>query len=173
MMCNYVFDFLKREKAYKGDKVSDKKTIYGFAYDYIGVKEIKGQLHNSVIQKMYHAVIQKFLPDETPWCAAFVGYCLESNGLNSTKKLNARSYLKYGYSISNFDNPKAKLAMKPQAGDIVVLWRDKKDSWKGHVGFYAGVEEENDMIYVLGGNQGDEVNIKRYPISRILDIRRY
>ncbi len=141
-----------------------RNNVYRFAYDHIGIKEIKGALHNSLIQKMYVAVVGKIFRDETPWCAAFVGYCLASLGLDNTGKLNARSYLKYGYSISDVDG-------KPEAGDIVVLWRGDPNSWKGHVGFYAG--SEDDYIYILGGNQNDQVSVAKYPMNRVLDIRRY
>jgi hypothetical protein len=55
---------------------------------------------------------------------------------------------------------------KPQLGDIVVFWREKKDSWKGHVGFY--INETNTHINVLGGNQNNMVCIKPYPKSRLL-----
>lgn len=40
----------------------------------------------------------------------------------------------------------------------------------GHVGFFAGYEMGT--IYLLGGNQGDSVNVSPYPKSRLLGIRR-
>ncbi|MCL2915995.1 hypothetical protein L2725_19835 [Shewanella corallii] len=40
----------------------------------------------------------------------------------------------------------------------------------GHVGFFAGFDG-NDVL-VLGGNQSDEVNVGRYPASKLLGIRR-
>jgi hypothetical protein len=46
----------------------------------------------------------------------------------------------------------------------------------GHVGFYAGCDEcdsyDNGKIYLLGGNQNDEVNLRSYPVDRVLGIRR-
>lgn len=91
-------------------------------------------------------------------CAAFTGYCLEKAGIESTKKLNARSYLDWGNTTKT-----------PRIGDVVVFWRGKKDGWQGHVGFF--VRAKGDSIYVLGGNQSDMVNIQAYPKSRLLGYR--
>ena len=59
----------------------------------------------------------------------------------------------------------------PQEGDVVVLWRESRDSWKGHVGFFSGYDDNGD-IKVLGGNQGDSVSIKSYSKNRLLGFRR-
>jgi len=72
-----------------------------------------------------------------------------------TKKLNARSWLNVGKETDS-----------PEQGDIVVLWRGDRDGWKGHVGFYVRESEKN--IYMLGGNQGNRVQIAPYPKSRLL-----
>jgi len=50
----------------------------------------------------------------------------------------------------------------PQRGCILSFWRGSPDSWKGHVGFYAGESEDN--FYVLGGNQNNMVSIA--PLSK-------
>lgn len=150
--------------------MKNREKVYNLAYDIVGIKEISGEIHNSKIVEMYRLVTGKIFGDETPWCAAFVGYCLIKCGLESTGKLNARSYLKYGMQISDSFEPR-RILQFAQAGDIITLWRDSPESWKGHVGFYSGHDDE--YVYVLGGNQNNEVSIKSYPIYRILDIRRY
>lgn len=96
--------------------------------------------------------------DETAWCAAFVGYCLEMVGITSTKKLNARSYLSWG-----------KTAVVPNLGDICVFWRISPTSAYGHVSFF--IKKDGNYIWVLGGNQSDKVCIEKYPISQILGYR--
>lgn len=98
--------------------------------------------------------------DETAWCAAFTGYCLEVAGIKSTHLLNARSYLKFG-----------KETKSPKVGDIVVLWRGSIDAAEGHVGFF--VTKRGGNVYMLGGNQGNEVNISAFPESRVLSYRTY
>ena len=75
-----------------------------------------------------------------------------------TGKLNARSWLDIGMETNN-----------PQPGDVVVLWRESKNSWKGHVGFY--INRVDDEIFILGGNQDNQVKISGYPSSRLLGYR--
>ncbi len=133
---------------------------YEVAEGLVGVKEVRGKKHEPKIQAMFKAAIGSVMSDETPWCAAFVNYCLETAGIKGTGKLNARSFVKYG----------AKALGTYHKGDIVVFWRGSKDSWKGHVGFYAGEDEKN--IIVLGGNQSNQVCFKKYPKSRLLAVRR-
>ena len=55
------------------------------AREYIGVKEIAGTKHNPVIIQMWQRVMLPFKDDETPWCAGFVGSCLERAGIRSTR----------------------------------------------------------------------------------------
>jgi len=134
---------------------------YTVAEGLLGTEEIKGAKHNSKIQQMYKKAVGWIEPDETPWCAAFANYCLETAGIKGTKSLAARSFLKFGASV---------IDLAPVKGDILVFWRGSKNSWKGHVGFYAG-ETETHYI-VLGGNQNNMVCFKEYPKSRLLDRRR-
>ncbi|MDD3412377.1 MAG: TIGR02594 family protein [Lachnospiraceae bacterium] len=136
-----------------------KPKHYQIAEKYIGLKEIEGPKHNETIVNFHKRISGTAHPDETSWCAAFVGCCLLDAGLPSSGSLAARSYQKYG-------DP----ALKPQIGDIVVFTRGNKNSWQGHVGFYAG--EKGDYIMVLGGNQGNQVCVRAYPKSRLLATRR-
>lgn len=133
--------------------------VYNIAKKYIGLKEIAGAKHNPQIVKFFKMVTGHEEPDETSWCAIFCGACLIEAGLKSTGKMNAKSYLTWG---------KSSLANKGM-GDVCIFWRESPESWKGHVGFYAG--EDKDNIFVLGGNQNNQVSIAKYPKSRLLDIR--
>jgi uncharacterized protein (TIGR02594 family) len=96
--------------------------------------------------------------DETPWCAAFVAYCLEKSGMASTRSAAARSY--EGYGLEGTGEP----------GDIAVFWREQPDSHKGHVAFVDHVDEAH--IYCLGGNQYNAVSVRTYPRRRLLGYRR-
>lgn len=124
-----------------------------------GNKEIAGLLHNAEVVKYFKEIGQTWVKDdETAWCAAFVNWCLKKAGLQHTGSLAARSFLSYGVSTK-----------KPLPGDLVVLWRITKNSSYGHVGFF--VREKDDIIYILGGNQGDQVNISMYSKTQLLDYR--
>lgn len=133
------------------------------ASKYIGLEEYPGARHNETVVGFAKAVGHGWVEDdETPWCASFAGAVLAQVGLPHTGKLNARSYLNWGEEV-------ALEYAKP--GDVVVFWRGSPDSWKGHVGFYAG-RDGNGNIQVLGGNQGNKVSKAPYPESRLLGVRR-
>lgn len=101
------------------------------------------------------------MTDDTAWCAAFVGAMLKRCGYPHTGKLTARSYLDWGKPVD---------LSKAEPGDIVVLWRGSPTSWQGHVGFYDRQADGN--VYLLGGNQRDQVNVTGYSIDRVLSVRR-
>lgn len=128
-----------------------------------GIKEIKGNIDNPEVLKYFNEIgfDGNALRDETAWCSAFVNWCCKKTGYSYSGKLNARSWLNIGYKI---ENGKQKL------GDIVVLWREKKSSWKGHVGFF--ISEDKNYIYILGGNQNNQVNIKPYSKLKLLNFIR-
>lgn len=123
-----------------------------------GLREIKGKRHHPKIIQMWQAIGAPFRDDETPWCASFVGYCLEEVGFRSTRSAAARSYTKWR------DGVKLRDAV---GGAIVVYWRGKRNGWSGHVGFVDSVDRSG-RINTLGGNQGNAVNVKPFGRDRLL-----
>lgn len=126
------------------------------------VREFIGSGHNPQVLKYFDATRfegQSWITDETAWCSAFMNWCAEHSGLEKSGELNARSWLEIGEKVE-----------VPQPGDVVILWRESKTSWKGHVGIY--VNEKGSSINVLGGNQNNEVNISPYPKEQLLGYRR-
>ncbi len=139
-----------------------KKTPYEHALSQVGTREIKGARHNpDVVNYFAEAGAPWVHDDETAWCAAFVGAMLKRGGVEGTGALNARSYLDWGVPV--------RLG-EARPGDVIVLWRGSQSSWQGHVGFY--VRQEGDNIVILGGNQGNAVTEARYPVDRLLGVRR-
>ncbi|CAA0145938.1 TIGR02594 family protein [Tenacibaculum maritimum] len=126
-----------------------------------GIKEVAGLKDHPQIVNYFTTLGYdgEKLKDETAWCSAFANWVAKTAGYEYSKKLHARSWLHIGTSTNN-----------PQLGDIVVLWREKPSSWKGHVGFF--IKETNRYVYLLGGNQGNSVSIKAYPKNRVLDYRK-
>lgn len=124
----------------------------------LGQHEIPGAAANPRITRYFrragHPTINN---DETAWCAAFVGACLEDAGIKGTRSLRARSYLEWGAS-----------ADVPTFGAITVLPRGD-DRAQGHVGFLVGTTETH--IYLLGGNQSDAVSVMAFDRSTVLDYR--
>lgn len=134
---------------------------YDLAYKEIGTKEVPGRASNPEIIKYHQATTLMATDDSVPWCAAFVCWCLESSGIKSTRSAAARSFLYWGKEIA-FKNM--------MIGDLIIFKRGNS-SWQGHVAFYTGDSFEK-YIPVLGGNQNDSVNIAKYPIEKIIGIRR-
>jgi uncharacterized protein (TIGR02594 family) len=136
------------------------KNALEIALSEYGVAEIVGNKHTRRILDYFDRVGHEWVQtDETAWCAAFLGFCLEEANIQSSRSLNARSYLDWGQAWED----------DPQLGCVAVFWRSSPDSWMGHVGFY--ITERNGWIYVLGGNQSNQVNIQAYPKSRLLGYR--
>lgn len=126
------------------------------ARKHIGTREIPGPRHEPKILAWFKSICTPwFTTDETPWCAAFVGGCLETVGLKSSRSALAKSYLSWGLPILN-----------PTVGCIVVFSRDGG----GHVGFVVG-RDARDRLMVLGGNQGDAVSIAPFDRARVVGYR--
>lgn len=90
---------------------------------------------------------------KTPWCGTFVGRCLQTAG---------RDIAKHWYRARDWLNTGTRLT-KPAYGCIVVFER----KGGGHVGFVVGQDKAGNLM-VLGGNQGDAVNIKPFAKSRVI-----
>lgn len=137
--------------------------IYDTAKAYEGLKEFPGAKHNPEIVKMFADTGNDWVSDdETPWCAAFVGAVLAQCGIQGTGRLNARSYLKWGKPID---------IRNAERGDVVILSRGKSQT-SGHVAFYDSVATRAGHVRLLGGNQGNAVSVKDFPVANILGVRR-
>ncbi len=130
-----------------------------------GVSEVPGMGNNSRVLEYLNATTNlgpsARSKDETPWCSAFVNWCVSQAGLKGTRSALARSWLEWGIPITT-----------PRRGCIVIFTRNKIF---GHVGFYIG-ETEKDIL-VLGGNQENpqthlyQVSEKYYSKSALLGYR--
>lgn len=126
------------------------------AQRHIGVREIPGPTHAAQILAWWRAIRRGGIKtDEVPWCAAFVGGCLEAVGLVSTRFESAMSYLDWGIKLDT-----------AELGAVAVLQRDGG----GHVGFIVGRDLAGNIM-LLGGNQGDEVSIRAFSTRRVVGYR--
>ena len=129
--------------------------------------------------------------DEVPWCSAFVSFVCELLGLERPEllkydraqrqshgqgPLQARTWLRVGAQV--------QLVKATRGYDVVVFARGgggRSGAGRGapdhtvidapgHVGFYAG--HRDGLVQCLGGNQSDTISHARYPVSRLLGIRR-
>lgn len=123
---------------------------------HIGLKEIPGAKHEPKILAWWKAIKRGGIKsDEVPWCAAFVGGCLEAVGIVSSRYESARSYMTWGKAIP-----------APLPGCVVVFYRDGG----GHVAFVVGVDKSGNLM-CLGGNQGNAVTIAAFSRDRAIGYR--
>ena len=152
-------------------KISKDKTKYlsGIAeYNPEGNKAIRGMFKNAL------GADPDWNPTEVAWCATFVSQVLSDLGADPLRskdrydRVRADKYRNYGSPV-DMDNL--------TEGDLIVFDFDG-DGRGDHVTFYVGDREESNKnpdfpyISVLGGNQGDAVNIREYPKDTILATRR-
>lgn len=139
------------------------KEVLIKAASQLGVKEAPGAKDNpQVVEYHKYSTLKNLvgLADSVPWCTSFVCWVLEKVGMGSTNSTAARSFLKWGVSTFHDALP----------GDVIVFWRGSKNGWQGHVGILLA--KKGNLLYVLGGNQADSVNISSYTDAKLLDIRR-
>lgn len=130
------------------------------AMQYYGQAAIPGGKSNPVVigffQKAGHYEIKD---DDIPWCSAFMNTIAQQAGAPSSGSLMARSWLEIGKKVDS-----------PKFGDVVIFWRDKPDGVLAHVGLVVAAIGEK--LWVLGGNQNNEVRVSMYTKERVLGYRR-
>lgn len=140
--------------------LTPRAAMYLKASEYIGLTEMPGEQHNPQILTFFQDIGHNWVQDdETHWCAAFIDWVALKCGCERSFKLDAKSWLKVGTLIEI-----------PELGDLVIFWREDPDSWKGHVGLWAGWNKKH--IWSLGGNQNGQVNVSSYPRIRLEGFRR-
>ena len=128
-------------------------------WDQVGVAEwTRPGQSNPVIEAYHDSVADDDIPDDVAWCSSCVNWLIEQAGIRGTDSRSARSWLEWGIVMPT-----------PAYGCVCVLWRDSVDSWKGHVGIFLGYI--GDDVLLWGGNQRNEVSVRRYPESRVLGYR--
>jgi len=123
-----------------------------------GAGQWKETGNNPNIQALYGNVgFPNVRGDSTAWCAAFTGSILKQNCFKFNKSLAAGSYTGYG-------NPVPGGISNAQKGDIVVF---NRVGGTGHVAFYYGPGPSPGTIYVVGGNQHDNITKSLRHVSEL------
>lgn len=122
----------------------------------IGVREVPGKGDSPVIQRWLRGLRAWWSDDATPWCGVFVAAMLQPDGYRLPQHwYRARAWIDWGQRLQ-----------QPVLGCIAVFERQGG----GHVGFVVGVDERGRLM-ILGGNQGDAVNIRPFERARVLAYR--
>lgn len=120
----------------------------------VGTREIVGYENDKRVLE-YHKVSGGFSNDEVPWCGSFVNWVMKQAGFSQTVEYPARAK-----SWLDFGNRSA-----PTIGALAI----KSRTGGGHVGFVLAIDKKD--IYLIGGNQSNEVNIRKYKVSDFVDFR--
>ena len=120
----------------------------------IGQKETAGVKVNPRILEYFKA--SKFWGEDdtgakNAWCGSFAAWVLMKHGFTPPKNsFRAKAWLNFGQSLD-----------KPVYGALGIKTR----TGGGHVSFIVGQSTDGAYYYMLGGNQGDAVNVTKYAAS--------
>lgn len=145
--------------------ISDKKSIlkssdlppwFLWTLLEVGVKETpgRGSTQRVLDYRKLAGVALTGDDSDVPWCRILVGAAFRNIGLPIAASALARSI----ESDQNFVRLNG-----PALGAVAVFWRNSPRSGLGHVGFYRA--ETKTHIYVLGGNEGDRVDVAPFPAA--------
>ena len=126
------------------DENNDKSSIEGFLSD----NAINGDISID--------------PSNIPWCSAFINACERSVGNKGTGRLNARSWIGMGTTVT-LDNA--------QRGDIAI-WDFEHDGTHGHVTYIDSIADDQSTVTCLGGNQSNSVKDSTYNAGSLVSIQR-
>lgn len=142
----------------KTKSMEPREKIWLEMIKFHGLKEVPGPVSDPIIIEWFKELGYDWVTDdsETAWCSCCLNIMAKRAGLEYTGKLDARSWMKIGQGKP-----------EPQIGDVVVYWRGQKTGWQGHVGLFAGYNEDKSQIFTLGGNQANMLGIRAYPVSAV------
>ena len=149
-------------------------TLFDRASRFIGVQEFSGALDHPLIMawlKLTGADTWTGWPehDEVPWCSAALNSWAWDLRLPRSKSLTARSWLGVGRPIGIGEATPKNDAVILKGGGGNQPGPEVLDA-PGHVGVFA--RREGKRIWLLGGNQGNQVSIAPFPEDRLLGVRR-
>jgi len=126
-----------------------------------GTREIPGAKSNPIIldwaKKLGGWVASFYQNDDTAWCGLFVGNVIATTLPEEPLPKNPLGALEWG-KLGRHMNV-------PALGAVMTFTRPGG----GHVGLYAGEDDENYMI--LGGNQGNTVKVSPIAKDRLVETR--
>ncbi len=103
---------------------------------------VGGNIENGLMADSYNSNGNITYDKKTPWCSAFVNYCLGTTGTDGTKSALAYSFKGYGQNLGNDTPVYCSIAVMNYF----------------YVGFVVGTNKDG-RVTLLGGNQGNAVNL--------------
>lgn len=147
------------------------RSPYALAERFIGTAEVSGHVDNPQVMAWLTADATWPQNDEVAWCSGFVNWVCKIFRVPRSKSLRARSWLGVGTPV--------ELEDAKQGWDVCIFKRGGKNqpgpdvlTAPGHVAFFSAYKPGSAWVYVLGGNQRNEVSVARYRVNNLLGIRR-
>jgi len=134
--------------------------IYNHALEDYGLSEISGPGSNARIKKAIALAADWLNPDDskTAWCGCMMGLWFTELGLTPVKDF---------FRANNWKNVGKKVLLsEAKQGDIVVMDRQGGK----HVALFS--KAADGMVYLLGGNQRNQVNISSFNQAFVEEVRR-
>lgn len=128
---------------------------------FYGETPLAGKATNeSIRQFLESAGLPPDVEDEVPWCSAFLVWLFQQCCIETPANASALSWNSYSQPTD-----------QPTLGDIVVLAWPKENPVNHHVGIF--IRETAELVYILAGNQNNEVDITPWRKRSVLSYRRY
>lgn len=122
------------------------------AAGYIGQGEVGGDNKGQFVRRVLNG------EEGMSWCAAFVSTVLKEEG-------KQYPYMRGAKKMFQIFKAQGKVVQTPEPGDLIFFWREKKSSWKGHVGIVEAVTPTT--IHTIEGNVGKyPAKVKRLSYPR-------
>lgn len=138
-------------------------ALYAHARRDLGLKETLGHKSTPRIEQAIAAAAQWLDHDDskTPWCGCIRGlWGMETGTGVPPAHYRAAAWLKWGEPVHGLRNA--------VQGDTVILSRTSGH----HVALLDRYSPDGITVWLLGGNQSNEVNVSAYRADLIVGIRR-
>jgi len=106
---------------------------------------------------------------KTPWCAAFVSFCMLKSGNKKAADSVPNQAPARAATWRNWGEALPLNSTEIPQGAVVVLSPTEKNDSSGHVSFF--VSGNQNTVTLLGGNQSDAVRESTYARSRVVAIQ--
>jgi uncharacterized protein (TIGR02594 family) len=160
----------RAEKILAGAPTSDPLTVARYFENLSDVNEDRDHYNKEWPVRSNPLIVSFFLQatdynspatDQTPWCAAFMNWCLQRACKPNTNSASSGSFRCFAQPAPN----------PPAVGDIAVFKKrgeDAKCRGRGHVAFW--LRAEADWVEVLGGNQSHQIKVSKYPAREAVAV---
>jgi uncharacterized protein (TIGR02594 family) len=134
--------------------------LYNHALGDFGLSEVSGPGSNARIKMAIKQAAEWLDQDDskTAWCGCMMGLWFSELGLEKPKEF---------YRAANWKTVGKKVLLsEAKQGDVVVMSR----TGGKHVALFS--KQANGLVYLLGGNQRNQVNVSAFNEQFVEEVRR-